>query len=401
MKFIFLVHIFFYFFSTFLFAQSGITEMQKRLKQLNQSIEETNKLLNETQEKETSTTEKLLLAQANIENRQQIIYTLNTIITQLQKQMDSYAIRIKKLSKSIEVSKKNYKEILKLLYRYRNREHLLMHIFASNSFGEAYRKYFYFQKYSDYRLREINKIIQQNRELNFVMKELYSKKREQINTYNKKENEVQQLFLAKEQAEQQISMLKSQQEKLNQEIEEKRQTSETLNKQIHKLIQKQLEQEKKQRSSLPKNQQLKNTEQFNIQNLDFQKNIGKMDWPVVKGVVISNFGVYDHPLNKRIKLHNNGIQILTPNSVDVYVVADGVVSSIINTQSSNTVLVQHGSYFTVYGNLVNLKVKTGDVLKKNDIIGKVAILTAYNKFVLQFELWNETIKINPILWLKK
>lgn len=385
----------------FFLSADEITDLQNRLQQLNQSIVQINQLLSEKQQQQTSSYEKLILTQNNLENRKQIIATLDIMMLQLQKQIDNAKEETQRLTKEIAEAKEKYKKIILFMYRHRSKENALIQILSSESFGQAYRKYLYLQKYSDYRAKEIQKIITKNRELNQWVNQLLDKRKQQTEVYNQKNKEVSLLYGEQEQINLQIEKLKSEQQSLNKEVEDKQKESEELNRKIRELIQKQLELEKKRKEKMNKQQQLQKTEEMLATNNSFEKNRGKLDWPVEKGVVIVKFGVYDHPLNKRIKLHNNGIQILTPQNADVYVVEDGIVNSIISTVVSNTILVQHGSYFTVYGNIVNLNVKKGDVIKKNTVLGKVATLKTHNKPVLQFELWYETQKIDPALWLKK
>jgi septal ring factor EnvC (AmiA/AmiB activator) len=46
-------------------------------------------------------------------------------------------------------------------------------------------------------------------------------------------------------------------------------------------------------------------------NTDFEKNKGKLPWPVEKGVITSRFGKQPHPVLKGIVIENNGIDITT------------------------------------------------------------------------------------------
>ncbi|MDV7389940.1 hypothetical protein RZS08_01250, partial [Arthrospira platensis SPKY1] len=46
-------------------------------------------------------------------------------------------------------------------------------------------------------------------------------------------------------------------------------------------------------------------------NADFEKNKGKLPWPVEKGVITSGFGKQNHPVLPGIVTENNGIDITT------------------------------------------------------------------------------------------
>jgi len=65
------------------------------------------------------------------------------------------------------------------------------------------------------------------------------------------------------------------------------------------------------------------------------------------------------------------------------------------------VLVRHGSYITVYKNLVSVTVKVGDKVKLKDTIGKVYTEKGAKTAVLNFEIWEEFNKLNPEQWIGK
>ena len=65
------------------------------------------------------------------------------------------------------------------------------------------------------------------------------------------------------------------------------------------------------------------------------------------------------------------------------------------------VLIQHGNYITVYKNLVNLKVKTGDKVKTKQEIGSVFTDKITGKTILGFVLSKNTKTENPRNWVYK
>ncbi|MBK6894890.1 MAG: hypothetical protein IPH00_17620 [Flavobacteriales bacterium] len=44
-------------------------------------------------------------------------------------------------------------------------------------------------------------------------------------------------------------------------------------------------------------------------NADFEKNKGKLPWPVAKGTITSGFGKQAHPVLRGIMIENNGLDI--------------------------------------------------------------------------------------------
>ena len=67
---------------------------------------------------------------------------------------------------------------------------------------------------------------------------------------------------------------------------------------------------------------------------------------------------------------------------------------------NSSVIVRHGNYLTIYSNLKEVHVKTGDKVKTRQSIGKIySDPEDDNTTLLHFQLWKETTKLNPELWL--
>jgi septal ring factor EnvC (AmiA/AmiB activator) len=92
-------------------------------------------------------------------------------------------------------------------------------------------------------------------------------------------------------------------------------------------------------------------------NADFEKNKGKLPWPVEKGVITSRFGKQPHPVLPGIVIENNGIDITTEKNATVRALFRGEVSSVIVIPGAGkAVILSHGAYRTVYSNLREVSV---------------------------------------------
>lgn len=66
------------------------------------------------------------------------------------------------------------------------------------------------------------------------------------------------------------------------------------------------------------------------------------------------------------------------------------------------VILRHGTYLTVYSNLVNVVVKKGDKVSIRQNLGTVFTDSSDgNKTLLKFQIWKESVKLNPEEWLVK
>jgi len=136
---------------------------------------------------------------------------------------------------------------------------------------------------------------------------------------------------------------------------------------------------------------------------NFFSNKGKLPYPL-KGnyKLVSTFGEYkdSDPNLIRVDRRSDGIDIQTTKGNTACAVFDGVVSIIfvIPGGSQNAVMIRHGNYISVYGNLVNLLVKKGDNISAGQALG--TIYTDDKGTILHFEIREESKKMNPLSWLR-
>ncbi len=99
---------------------------------------------------------------------------------------------------------------------------------------------------------------------------------------------------------------------------------------------------------------------------------------------------------------NDGVNIQTKQNEQVKAVFNGVVKkiAIVPGEFKYVVIMQHGSYFTVYAKLKKVNVKMGQQIARNDVIGEVNTDVDGTSEV-QFQVWKNTQKLDPELWLAK
>ncbi|MFN4147267.1 MAG: murein hydrolase activator EnvC family protein [Runella sp.] len=130
----------------------------------------------------------------------------------------------------------------------------------------------------------------------------------------------------------------------------------------------------------------------------FAASRGKLSWPV-PGFISDGFGTKE--VFKNVYQENQGVDIQTTAGAAVRAVYDGVVMDVSNepTVMKNFIFVQHGDFYTVYAKLKSVQVKIGQKVKARDVLGVVAT----NKdgiSEVNFQIWRNTNKLNPEIWLK-
>jgi murein DD-endopeptidase MepM/ murein hydrolase activator NlpD len=190
-----------------------------------------------------------------------------------------------------------------------------------------------------------------------------------------------------------VKSLSSKEKQLQRELDEKKRIARKIESEIANLIEE--ERVKAKRVELTPEQKLISD--------DFAGNKGRLPWPVEKGIITSHFGIQNHPVLKYVTEDNIDIEITSYGDTPVRSVFKGEVARVFAIPGANmAVIIRHGRYLTVYQNIVNIKVKTGDKVDTKQEIGKVYNdKDNGNKAILKFMIFDEKVKMDPELWISK
>ena len=135
---------------------------------------------------------------------------------------------------------------------------------------------------------------------------------------------------------------------------------------------------------------------------NFSNNKGLLPWPVEQGAISSTFGEHPHKELRGIMIKNNGIDIQSAKGSNARSIFDGTVSGVITIPGSNkAVIIRHGEYLTVYSNLTEVNVKTGDKVATRQRIGSIGDDDDNLKAEVHLEIWKTTTKLDPQVWLAR
>ena len=130
----------------------------------------------------------------------------------------------------------------------------------------------------------------------------------------------------------------------------------------------------------------------------FTSRKGRLTWPVEQGRIVQGFGTFQHPKYKDVKVSNSGLDIGTSPSGKVLAVFEGkVVGAQFINGYQYTVIIQHGTYYTVYSNIASVSIKRGDSVSAGQEIGRVGT----ERPEMHFEVWRDKQKLNPATWLER
>ncbi len=374
------------------FSQSR-SDLEKQKEKTRREIEESQKLLDRTFEKRQATLKDLQLITTTIELRKSLIIQIENEIKVTDNEINITAKYIQFLSKELDSLKFEYSRLIKVQYLNRGKRKQLLFILSSKDFNQAYRRVLYYRNIDLALKIKALQIQNSSKVLTTKIEEL---KRIKISKdVALRDREVEKALLIKEQNQQQkiIVDLQHKEVELKQDIQNKKQIEKKLESEIRKLIEEEIRKRKKNSNS-------KIIKADNILSINFKENKGKLPWPLDNATVAAEFGEHSHAILKGVKVNNNGIDLTSSKNNTVKSIFNGEVSKIIRIPGTNiTVIIRHGNYLTVYQNLSEVKIKTGDKVITGQNIG-YADKTDSGFYQLHFELWDEINKQNPLNWLR-
>ena len=379
-------------------------DLENKKSTLQKEIEYTNKLLNETKNNKKISLNQLVTLNKKISVREELIATMYNEINLLNKQILKTSSSIESLKNDLWKLKQEYGKMIYFAYKNRDAYNKMMFIFASKDFGQAYMRLKYLQQYNDYRHRQAVMIEKTQQLLNTKIQQMEERKKEKKVLLEAQENEKENLSIEKSEKEEVFSQLQEKEKQLKRDLEKKKKDAEKLQQAIQRIVEEEIRKarEKARDENKPEPRGLVLTPEAKELSSTFEKNKGKLPWPVAQGIIIGKFGIHAHPLMPNISISNNGIDLSTSKGAVARAVFDGEVTGVANIPASGKVIiVRHGEYLSVYANLNEVFVKAGDKVTTKQEIGSVIYEEDDAKTELHLEIWKGQTKLNPELWLYK
>ena len=377
------------------FAQS-IANIRKEKEKSEKEINYLNKLLGETASSKSVSVEKLNILQQKIVQSKRVLALLNSEVKYFQDRISQNESRIGELQAEKSSMLDLYAKLVYNTWKKRDKTNKLMFICSSSDFNQAYNRYKYFQQIQEYSKRQLKLIGQVNDSLDLKNEELKKLVAERNATLNEISQKNKYLELQQTRQNQYIGDLQKKEKELRKKLEAENRRQQKLAAELNKLIASQI------KKSGGSSSVYKMTPEEKLVSDDFQKNRGRLPWPVAEGFISKRFGVSKDLIYKRVEMDNSGIGITTSKNSDVRAVFQGEVTEVWLPPGNYNymVIIRHGNYLTMYLNLIDVKVKKGQKVKTKDVIGKVGFDSEKGS-VLNFEVWKNMEKLNPELWLAK
>jgi len=365
----------------------------EREKSLNE-ISQTEELLKKTETSRKNEVQNLRLLNKKISSRENVIRSINKEINILSQQIQTGEDSIQSLSSEIKALKEDYAKVIYKTYLNRNAYHRAQYIFAATDFNQAFKRLKYMQQYARFRKQQAEIIEAKSEALRKLVNSLETDKDQKSVLLTTGRKEVVSLTQDKRQQESYVKDLQKKEKQLRKDLENQRAVFKKLENEISRII-------AAATGSEVSSSGMRLTPEMKIISNEFNQNMGRLPWPVAKGVVTMGYGLQNYPGLKNGQIDNKGIDITTEENAPVLAVFAGKVTSIVVVATSlKAILIQHGEYFSVYSNLESVNVKVGDNVKIKQQIGTVGRNNSGSNEI-HFEIWKERSNLNPENWLAK
>lgn len=372
-------------------------ELERKRTVLLEEISETEDILNSVKQNRTESLEKLNLLDKKISLRNSLISNLNSEVISVDVKISELEKTTQSLNADIKNIKAEYARMIYLAYLNRSSSNELMFILSASSISQAYMRVKYLQQYSDYRKKQIAVINGVQTSLNNQIIELGVVRSDKIRLLEHQEKENVTLKAEMDEKSKTVKVLKLKEKELDKKLKAQSQKAERLSQEIDRIIKAEIASRSKSEKITKKIM----VEDNSLSN-NFRENMGKLPWPIDRGVITKGFGRYRDPVYKNVEIDNKGIDISAVANSEVHAIFDGEVSDKLYIPGFNyAVIINHGKFYTVYQNLVEVNVSKRDKVKTHQIIGKVATDSDSKSSVLHVQIWEQRKPLNPELWLLK
>lgn len=413
-----------------LIEKPNVLQAQNRQKlenekaRLEKEIASMNAILKETKKKNKMSASELQIIKKKVEQRQQLVNNITSQVKMLNDQISQTQQSIGEEYRNLEILKQNYAQMLRYAQRNKTATDKLLFIFSAKDYHEAYQRYVFFRRFAQIQRQQMALITKKTNELTIMAGDLMTQKQSQNVLLRQEKAHAATLQKEKAQKEKAVKDIRSQEKQLTKQIQQAQAKKKKLQQQINAAINAEIK--KQQQLAAQKNAANKKTtttaanttantktqtkkEEMTMLatakdvelNKGFEGNKGKLPWPVDRGVIVSSFGIQQHPDIKGVQIENQGIDIRTTKGSSVKSIYDGEVCSVFQgPNGKKVVIIRHGEYMSVYTNLESTSVSKGSKVTMGQKIGTIST-NENGQSEMNFQVRKGSKTQNPVLWLRR
>ena len=389
-----------------LFSTASSAQTKAQLKQqreaLEKEINQISSILASNRERKSSVLNEVDELSQKIDTREKLVRVYDQEVNLLTNEINENSQKIDILRNKLKKLKKEYAQMIRQSYRSNTSQNRIMFLLSSESFYQAYKRIQYLKQYANYRRKQGKRIVERTKKLQELNEKLFAQREEKENLLARNKAAKEQLEKDQEAQEELIAQIRKKESVFERKIRKKQERIAQIDKEIDRIIKEAIAAEDKEKSSDKDDINLKLTPEAQLLADNFEKNKGKLPWPVDKGFVAVGFGTRRHPIVKSAKISSSGVRITTEENGIAKAVFDGKVTKVyLLPGGNNGVIIKHGNYFTNYYNLKEVFVSSGQDITTGDELGVIAIGNATQDTTLKFSIYRNLDNLNPQNWVYK
>lgn len=387
-------------------SQKNKGQLQKEKQQNLEKIKETERILEETARQKKNSLGELNALKQRITQQESLIQSIKSEINLLEGDIDENQDIIYSLELDLKKLKDEYAAMLFSAQKANGKIDQLTFLFSAQSFDQLLLRLRYMEQYSKARKDQAEAITKAQSILEGQVLKTETIKRAKGILLSDELAENKNLETLKGKQNTLVRTLQKEEKKLRKDIEETKLAVAQLDRMIEEIVREEIARaerearEAREAKSKASANAAKASEAATIAlSASFEENKAKFPWPAA-GFISQKFGKQNHPVLKGIVIQNEGINIQTKQDEKVRCIFNGEVRRVAQIGVlGNTVIVNHGEYFSVYSGLREVMVKQGQRLKTNEEIGQV-LVNSDGVSELRFQIRKNTTALDPQAWLK-
>ena len=394
----------------FMGSLTGQKQSTRRLKKKRRTIDTEMKATRRKLDKTTRTArlsaERLRQLSQQVAERQQMIDGLNRDLTAIDSRIAAANAELKQLEANLSERKQRYATIVCNLREHCSPQNKWLFLLSADNFARFARRLRYLHEYASWQKCQALAIIDQQNEIDEKRAALAATRSEKSDLLEVRAAEFRRLRNAEAEQRTGVRQLEGRKADLTRELARQQQQAAALDRRIEGLASATYTAARPKasgRKTKPSRRpEAPITKQERKLSDDFAANRGRLPFPLNgRYKVVESFGSHRHKRWAYVRTSNNGIDIRTTKGTDARAVFQGTVTRVFVLPGYNyNVIIRHGRYLTVYGNLSKVYVKAGDRVATRQAIGRIySDSENSDETVLHFQLWREKRKLNPLSWL--
>ena len=388
----FIITVLFFYLSAVCYSQSRKELEEQRQKTL-EEISFVDNMIKENDVKKTSGLNDIRVLGNKLQLRQNVIDGLKTEMDLIDGRIEINKLAISLMEEDLEKVRKEYANTIEKSYKASKGYPEIVYILSAKDFNQGYKRMKYLQQMARFRREETETIDELKNEIGVTKRKMEEDHSNLVDLRSKEEKQKELIQQEQNKKKALVNSLSNKQKQLRRDLEEKKKIAQRIEAEINKLI----EEERKKASRTDLSPEMK------LIGDSFAENKGRLPWPVEKGIITGKFGPQKHPVLAYVDENNPGIEITSTGKTNVRAVFKGQVVRVFAIPGANmSIIVKHGKFYSVYQNLINVKVKPGENIETKEELGEVYCDTDNGSVsILKFLIFDEKDKVDPEQWIAK